>query len=190
MKIIEENDWKIVLADESGVGGLLWFIIIVGGGFSLAVTIYSSGMIPGTELNEIALRHGRNPGIRELLRFDTLFYVIGGLMVGLLYEFLSTYPVVVLDKARGKFFLNRVRRRTRNSRTIRELELKQVRCAKIGNEGDLWRLEIELTSGELLAPRSTYTSNYSRPTLFALVEKINKFLKVNMEMTNEVERIR
>src|SRR5262245_7444200 len=99
-------------------------------------------------------------------------------MTGLLYEFLRTYPLVVLDKVEGKLVLRRMRKRTRISRAIREVELRQVRCAKIGNDEDMWRLEFELTSGEILAPRRTYSTAYSRSSLYALVEKINKFLKV------------
>jgi hypothetical protein len=188
MKITEENDWKIVLTDESGAGGLIWFIIIVGAGWTLATSLYATGMIPGTAPYEAAVELGRHPGIRELLDITTLFYVVGGPVVGLLYVFLRTYPVVVLDKARGKFVLQRVRRRTRNSRTIREVELKQVRCARIGDHENLCRLEFELTSGELLAPNRGYSSNYDRSALFALVEKINKFLRVNLEVSKDAER--
>jgi hypothetical protein len=187
MKILEEDGWKIVLADESrDTRSVLWFLIIISGLVPLACDVHSSGMIPGTELYEIALRNGGSRDFRELVNHPSLWLAVVGVIVVVLYEFLHTYPVVVLDKARGKFILHHVRWRTRNASTIREVELEQVRCARIGNEGDLWRLEFELENGELLAPRRTYSSNYSRPTLFALVEKINKFLKVNQEMIKDI----
>jgi len=189
MKIIVENDRKIMLTDESRDSRyVMWLLIITIGLGNLFLDVHSTGLIPGSELNEIAISQGRSPSFRELLEHYALWLAVGGVTVGLLYEFLHTIPVVVLDKVQGKLVLNRMRWRTRTSRTIREVELKQVRCARIGDHEDMCRLEFELTSGELLAPNRNYSSEPSRPTLFSLVEEINKFLNVNLEVIKDAER--
>jgi hypothetical protein len=187
MKVTEENDWKIVLADESDVSVLLWFLIIIFSGWVLATGLYATGMIPGTGPYEAAVMLGRSPSFQKLLNLKIVWLAIVAILLGALYQFLRTYPVVVLDKIQGKLVLNRVRKRNRISRVIREVDLKQIRCARIGNEGDALRLEFELKNGELLTPRETYTE-HNRPNLFALVEKINKFLKVNLEVIKDAER--
>jgi hypothetical protein len=187
MKVTEENDWKIVLADESDLSVLLWFVIIIFSGWVLATGLYATGMIPGTGPYEAAAMLGRSPNFQKLLKLKIVWLAIVAILLGALYQFLRTYPVVVLDKIQGKLVLNRVRKRNRISRVIREVDLKQIRCARIGNEGDALRLEFELKNGELLTPRETYTE-HNRPKLFALVEKINKFLKVNLEVIKDAER--
>jgi len=144
-------------------------------------------MIPGTGPYEAAVMVGRSPSFQKLLNHKIVWLAIPAILLGVLYQFLRTYPVVVLEKIQGKLVLHRVRKRTRISRVIREVELKQVRCARIGNEGDALRLEFDLTNGELLTPRETY-SEYNRPTLYALVEKINNFLNVNLEVSKDAER--
>jgi hypothetical protein len=170
MRIIEESGQKLVLVNEAERRlALIWRrILLLVGIWAVFTALYVTGLIPYTEQYELLFKQG--------------YFNIRSLLIGLLaaifcfaYAFRFTYAYVTFDKAKGEMQIGRVR--FFSPRTVGVIRLSDIRCATVSERENLYRLEFELRSSEMLAPTQTYTNYYSLDTLRDLIEKINRYLR-------------
>jgi len=167
MDIVDYTGERIVVEDTVKRSGYGFIALLLLCAFLLAVAIWSDGFIPGTfpyrYIQEGAPRH---------VWFTVACVCLT--MVVLVCMLFRSYSRVIFDRPQG--YLSVLKVRWIGESLIRREPLRAVREVKVDSQGDIWRFEIELQSGEKLIPRRSYNNYYPSQKLQSVVELINEFL--------------
>jgi hypothetical protein len=157
--VLEDRVWKM---EKGAFLAVLSLCILM-----VAYGLWLDGLIPGTS----SYRYARAEGYHHAW-FSIGFSLISLLLLwGLLAR---TYSRIILDQTQGHLTL--LKARFTGESVIRQEPVASVRKISVDSLGDVWRLEIELESGERLLPRRVYNNAYRLDDLQKLADQANQFL--------------
>jgi|SRR5215831_15551881 len=157
--VVEDRVWKMEKGAFLAVLSMCVLMVVYG--------LWLDGLVPGTS----SYRYARQEGYHHAW-FSIGFSLISLLLLwGLLAR---TYSRIILDRTQGYLTLLKVR--FAGESVIRQEPLASVRKLSVDSLGDVWRLEIELESGEKLVPRRVYNNAYRPDDLQKLADQANQFL--------------
>jgi hypothetical protein len=167
MDIVDYTGERIVVEDTVKRSGYGFIALLALCAFLLVVAIWSDGFIPGT----MPYRYIQEGAPRHI--WFTVSCVCLTLVV-LVAMLLRSYSRLIFDRPQG--YLSILKVRWTGESLVRREPLRAVREVKVDSQGDIWRFEIELQSGEKLIPRRSYNNYYPEQKLQSVVEQINEFL--------------
>jgi hypothetical protein len=169
MQIVESTKQRLVVEDTSKkmAGAGFTILLLLACVFFIALGLWGDGLIPGT-----ATYHQK-----EIEGHRGWWFTIGfgtGALFCLLIALLQSHSRIIFDKAQG--YLTIIKVRLVGKVMAEQAALSSVRGVRVDSQGDVSRIEIELTSGEKILPRRTYNNYDQLDALQKVAESVNAFL--------------